>query len=151
MYGRILVPVDGSEASGLGLREAIKLSGPDTRLRLLHVVDVFVPAVGAAGEGYYDGGLVEALHAEGKEILRQGEALVKEHGLTVETELLENAGSWTAKVIIKDAEAWHADLIVLGTHGRRGLKRLVMGSDAEEVLRLTPVPVLLVRASATAE
>jgi nucleotide-binding universal stress UspA family protein len=46
---------------------------------------------------------------------------------------------------VEEANDWGADLIVLGTHGRRGAKRLVMGSDAEEIVRTTPVPVLLVR------
>ena len=48
-------------------------------------------------------------------------------------------------VIAKYAEQWPADLIVLGTHGRRGIRRLVMGSDAEYVVRTARVPVLLVR------
>ncbi len=151
MYGRILVPVDGSEASTLGLREAIKLSTGETRIRLLHVVEDFITTGGVAGEGYYAGNVLETLRTEGAKILRRGEALAAEHGLTAETELVENVGRWTAKIIVDDAETWGADLIVMGTHGRRGLKRLVMGSDAEEVLRLTPVPVLLVRAPATAD
>jgi nucleotide-binding universal stress UspA family protein len=50
-----------------------------------------------------------------------------------------------ADEIVKQAKEWLADLIVMGTHGRRGLERLAMGSDAELVLRLSPVPVLLVR------
>ncbi|MGE0665798.1 MAG: universal stress protein [Sphingomonadales bacterium] len=146
MYDRILVPIDGSEASSLGLREAIKLCSRDTRVRLLHVVEGFIPIGGVAGEGYYNGNILEAVREDGAAILREGEALVKKHGLMVETELVENVGRWTASMIVKDARTWGADLIVLGTHGRRGLKRLVMGSDAEEVIRQTPVPVLLVRA-----
>jgi nucleotide-binding universal stress UspA family protein len=88
---------------------------------------------------------------ERQEILRRCEILVKEHGLTAETELVENVAGGTANIIVKDAETWCADLIVLGTHGRRGLKRLAMVSDAEEVVRPTPVPVLLVRTPAAAE
>jgi nucleotide-binding universal stress UspA family protein len=48
-------------------------------------------------------------------------------------------------LIVAEATKCHADLIVMGTHGRRGLRRLALGSDAEEVVRLAPVPVLLVR------
>jgi len=146
MYARILVPVDGSDASSLGLREALKLSNGETRLRLLHVVEGFIPTGGVAGEGYYTGNVLETLRLDGQEVLRKAEASLKEHGLAVETELVENVGGGPARIIVKDAETWGADLIVLGTHGRRGLKRLVMGSDAEEVIRMTPVPVLLVRA-----
>jgi nucleotide-binding universal stress UspA family protein len=53
-------------------------------------------------------------------------------------------------VIAEYAEMWPADLIVIGTHGRRGIRRLVMGSDAEYVVRTTPVPVLLVRGTKAA-
>ena len=146
MYARILVPVDGSDASRVGLREAIKLSNAETRLRLLHVVEGLIPTGGVAGEGYYAGNVLESLRMAGQEILRKAEASLKEHGLAVETELVDNLVGGPARIIVKDAETWGADLIVLGTHGRRGLKRLVMGSDAEEVIRMTPVPVLLVRA-----
>jgi nucleotide-binding universal stress UspA family protein len=53
-----------------------------------------------------------------------------------------------ADVIVENAKKWRADLIVMGTHGRRGITRVVMGSDAEGVVRNTPVPVLLIRAQA---
>ncbi|MGA7537737.1 MAG: universal stress protein [Steroidobacteraceae bacterium] len=49
--------------------------------------------------------------------------------------------------IVQRAREWPADLIVCGTHGRRGVRRLLLGSDAEYILRHTPVPILLVRAS----
>ena len=51
-----------------------------------------------------------------------------------------------ASVILRDAKKWRADLIVMGTHGRRRIRRVVLGSDAEHVVRESPVPVLLVRA-----
>jgi nucleotide-binding universal stress UspA family protein len=51
--------------------------------------------------------------------------------------------------VIEQAKLWNADLIVLGTHGRRGVKRLMLGSDAEQIIRMAPVPVLLVRGSQT--
>jgi nucleotide-binding universal stress UspA family protein len=70
---------------------------------------------------------------------------VRKHGIEVEPVLLETVGRRVADLIIKQAKKWRADVIVLGTHGRRGLSRLVMGSDAEVVLRETPIPVLLVR------
>jgi nucleotide-binding universal stress UspA family protein len=60
--------------------------------------------------------------------------------------LLETLGHRVAELIIKQAKKWRADVIVLGTHGRRGLARVLMGSDAEIVVRESPVPVLLVRA-----
>ena len=62
--------------------------------------------------------------------------------------MIESFGGRAAEFIVAQAKKWGADLIVLGTHGRRGVKRLVMGSDAEQVVRTSPVPVLLVRAKA---
>jgi nucleotide-binding universal stress UspA family protein len=70
---------------------------------------------------------------------------VQASGLESESVILETAGGRAADAIVAEAKAWGADLIVLGTHGRRGARRLVMGSDAEEIVRTTPVPVLLVR------
>jgi nucleotide-binding universal stress UspA family protein len=64
------------------------------------------------------------------------------------TVLVETLAGPAADAIVAEAKKWKADLIVMGTHGRRGVRRLVMGSDAEQVLRETPVPVLLVRARA---
>jgi nucleotide-binding universal stress UspA family protein len=63
----------------------------------------------------------------------------------VETELFETMGGRASDCIVAAAKQWGADLIVMGTHGRRGMSRLSMGSDAELVVRSTPVPVLLVR------
>ena len=58
--------------------------------------------------------------------------------------MIESLGLRVADRITADAKRWRADLIVIGTHGRRGMQRLLMGSDAEMVVRNTTVPVLLV-------
>ena len=65
-------------------------------------------------------------------------------GLKASTVLAENTGGRVADALIAEAKRWHADLIVMGTHGRRGVKRALLGSDAELVIRYSPVPVLLV-------
>jgi nucleotide-binding universal stress UspA family protein len=65
------------------------------------------------------------------------------------TVLLECFARRTSDVVIEQATSWPADLIVLGTHGRRGIGRVMMGSDAEDIVRSAPVPVLLVRAVGT--
>ena len=72
-------------------------------------------------------------------------ATCKRSGVTVETVLHHSFPGRVCDVIVKEATDWKADLIVIGTHGRRGAGRLLLGSDAEQVLRLAPVPVLLVR------
>ena len=81
---------------------------------------------------------IRASRAGGKKLLARAEAKVRKRGIEVDTVLLETVGRRVADLIIKQAKKWRADLIVLGTHGRRGLSRVVMGSDAELVLRETP-------------
>ena len=148
MFRRILVPIDGSTTSNRGLEEAIGLaSDQKAKICLLHVVDEL--AVGADGMMYmppsYIDEFIRALRAGGKKLLTRAEAKVRKQGIEVEVVLLETVGRRVADLIIKQAKKWRADVIVLGTHGRRGLSRVVMGSDAELVVRETPVPVLLVR------
>jgi nucleotide-binding universal stress UspA family protein len=65
--------------------------------------------------------------------------------VTCETQLVEVLGNAAANTIVDDARRSGVDLIVMGTHGRRGIRRLALGSDAEIVLRYSPVPILLVR------
>ena len=152
MYKRILVSVDGSEASARGLREAIRLTKDQgATLRLVHVVDELVISGGLGGAVAYDGGLVGQLRASGKQVLESADALVQTQGLAAESALLEHLGGPAARLIVQEADTWGADLIVVGTHGRRGFSRMVLGSDAEEVVRTSPVPVLLVRSDTRAE
>jgi len=81
----------------------------------------------------------------GKKILEKAAAVVQQAGVPYEQKLVTGLGERPADLIVAEAKASGADLIALGTHGRRGLKRLALGSDAELVVRLSPVPVLLVR------
>jgi nucleotide-binding universal stress UspA family protein len=146
MYQKILVPVDGSATSDLGLNEATKLAKlTGARVRLLHVVDVLSLAI--AGEGMVGsaGDVLAAVRESGQGILQRAEASVQAAALGVDTVLLDNTAGRVAEIVADEAASWGADLIVLGTHGRRGVGRLILGSDAEQVLRLAPVPVLLVR------
>ncbi len=146
MYRKILVPIDGSPASNLGLDEAIRLAKDQgAKLRLFHLVDEFVAVSGPDSATVYSGDLIEALRQDGKRIIEKAEVLARAKGLTPESVMLESFGGRAADSIVQQAKKWGADLIVLGTHGRRGVKRLVMGSDAEQVVRTAPVPVLLVR------
>jgi nucleotide-binding universal stress UspA family protein len=155
MFRRILVPIDGSPTSARGLDEAIGLARDQkAKICLLHVVDELV-VTGVADMGYvppnYIDDFIKAARAGGKKLLARAEAKVRKRGIAVETVLLETLGGRVADLIIKQAKKWRADLIVLGTHGRRGLARVVMGSDAELVLRETPLPVLLVRSPQRAQ
>ena len=149
MFKRILVPVDGSPTSGLGLDEAISLA-KDQRaaLCLLHIVDERVLTQNLEGGAAGIDQLLDSLHAGGKQILARAVAKARERRVRVKAVLVENILRSVADVIVEQAKKWRADLIVIGTHGRRGVSRLVMGSDAEGVVRTTPVPVLLVRSKA---
>jgi nucleotide-binding universal stress UspA family protein len=150
MYSKILVPVDGSGPSSLGLAEAIKLAKmAGARLRLVHVVNEYVITdANYLPSSAYDS-IVASLREAGAKALERAAATARGQGLEPETALLETIGGRVADLIIEDARQWHADLIVMGTHGRRGLRRLALGSDAEVVLRMSPVPVLFVRGQQT--
>lgn len=145
MYERILVPVDGSEASMLGLNEAVKLAKSlGGQLRLAHVVNEFVMnySPGAVLSGI---DVVESIRNDGKNILQRAEAYARQQGAETQCVLLETIGRPAADAILAYAREWPADLIVMGTHGRRGLRRFALGSDAEDVVRRASSPVLLVR------
>ena len=126
MYKRVLVPVDGSAISDHALDEAIKLiKGFPVELKIVligrdeetsrQIIEVALDRVENAG-----------LHSES--------------GLLVKLESEE-----IADVILQEARDWAADLIVMGTHGRRGMAHMFLGSVAEGVIRASPVPVLVVR------
>lgn len=147
MYQKILVPIDGSEAAELGLQEAIALAkNQAAKIRLLHVVNELIMTL---PEAYVDfDRVIDALRRNGKTILANGEATVRSAGVQVDTMLVEGMGNAAGDQIIQHAKEWGAELIVCGTHGRRGIRRIVLGSDAEHIVRYTPVPILLVRSGA---
>ena len=90
--------------------------------------------------------LLEDLRANGRKVLAAAEATAAKAGVTAKTVLVETKGGSIADAILSQARKLKSSVIVMGTHGRRGLRRVVMGSDAEAVLREARVPVLLVRA-----
>ena len=147
MYERILVPVDGSATSAAGLTEAIKLAKlTGAQMRLLHVVDDMPLAMTAQGYGVMTADLLTLLREAGQQVLQAARERVAATGIAVDTVIFDSLAGRVADRVAEQATAWKADLIVLGTHGRRGVGRMLLGSDAEQVLRTSPVPVLLVRA-----
>jgi nucleotide-binding universal stress UspA family protein len=149
MYARILVPIDGSTLSERGLDEACAIAAKlGSAVRLIHVVDDASLVMNAAGLASNVGELLMSLASAGELILDAGRRRSKKHNLFVETVLRHCTAGRVADVIVQEATQWPAELIVIGTHGRRGVGRLLLGSDAEQVLRSAPVPVLLVRAGA---
>lgn len=145
MYTSLLVPVDGSPTAESGLREALQLcAGTPATLHLLFVVDQYPTLLDPASAAAY-AEVQEDLRRYGREVLERAAAQVRAAGLSVTETEREVFGGRVADVIVEEAVRVGGDLIVMGTHGRRGLSRLTLGSDAELVLRHAPVPVLLVR------
>lgn len=146
-YKKILVPVDGSASSNLGLREAARLAAEQhATLHLVHVVDEHFVMTAGLEMATYPEDLFANLRKAGRDILRKAEAVAKKLGLPVRTVLLESLSGPVADLIVREAKRARANVIVIGTHGRRGVRRLLLGSDAEGIVRTSPVPVLIVRA-----
>lgn len=145
MYQHILVPVDGSDTSLKGLTEAIRLAKmTGGQIRLLHMVDTLSVAT-SLGAYAVSTDVMEQLRTEGEQLLQRARLQALAEGVVTDAVLEDNVQGRLSDWVVEQALAWPADLVVLGTHGRRGVGRLLLGSDAEQVLRISPVPVLLVR------
>jgi nucleotide-binding universal stress UspA family protein len=145
MFKRILVAVDASQTGERALQTAIGLATESqARLRIVHAVDVANVNLGAEFPAQPE--VAEGIVKAGQEILDRAEASAAAAGLASETNLvrIDTLNLRIPEAIAHDAEAWPADLIVIGTHGRRGLSRLFLGSVAEGVARVATKPVLLV-------
>jgi len=146
MFKRIVVAVDASETGERALQTAIALAADwQARLRIVHAVDVSNVNLDAGQLNYT--AMSENLTQNGRDLLRNSEMKAAAAGLEVETELIviDTLNRRIPEAIAEDAEAWLADLIIIGTHGRRGLSRLFLGSVAEGVVRVATKPVLLIR------
>ena len=147
MYKRIAVAVDGSDTSTAALNEAVKLSKVMNSTLLLLYVCEEIPVVwnmeGMTAFPLED--VTQALIESGKQLLQKNKARVAESGIDAETRLVENYSGRVGAVISKEAEQWLADLLVVGTHGRKGINHLLMGSVAEGIVRICPSPIMLVR------
>jgi nucleotide-binding universal stress UspA family protein len=147
LYKKILLAIDGSDISNLALHEALKLAiNQNALLRLVNVVDE--GTIYHGGPGFDYNLLISALRAEGQAILDHASDIIKnETSLPFETCLLELKPfqGRIAEMIVEEAKDWSADLLVIGTHGRRGFSHLFLGSVAEQIIRLATIPVLLIR------
>jgi nucleotide-binding universal stress UspA family protein len=144
MFRRILVPVDGSKTAAAGLRAGIALARKHkARLRLVHLAHVVLAPPVPGGFAVAD--LYELIQQAGRKVLAKAQGECRRRGVPCETRMVVGVGERAAAVIVRDAAKWRADLIVMGTHGRRGIRRLALGSDAEQVARAARVPVLLVK------
>jgi nucleotide-binding universal stress UspA family protein len=146
MYQRIIVPIDGSETSNRAMAEAFRIAKESGgRVRLVHVVEEMAYLTGYDQFGGYGGELLKIMRETGTNILAKGVAAAQAEGVAAEQALFDNLGERLAEVVAEEAHRWGADLIVVGTHGRRGVGRMLMGSGAEHIVRMAPVPVLVIR------
>ena len=145
MYQRIFVPVDDSATSRYALGEALRLAKlTQATVRLVHVVDL--AQFGWGGTEFLDAAdLQKTIKTAGEKVLQTAVSAAEEAGVPSENGLLESLGDKIAEVLVTDAEAFHADLVVMGTHGFSGLMHLLMGSVAEGIVKKSTMPVLLVR------
>lgn len=148
MYKRILVAVDGSATSNKAITAALEMasySGGKSVLRLLHVVDEIAYFTGLdpyAGQSY---SVISVMREAGAKILTDALAIVQSAGVQADTVLVDRLGAHLAETVAGQATEWNASLIVVGTHGRKGIGRLLMGSGAEQIIRLSTCPVLVIR------
>jgi nucleotide-binding universal stress UspA family protein len=144
MYRRILVAVDGSHTSEIALHEAVNLAKEmEGQLLIVHAVDDGV-LIGSeyANPAEIWSSMVEA----GRKILDKAHAAASRAGVKADVKLIEieGLGRRVPEAIAEEADAWPADIIVVGTHGRHGLSRVFMGSVAEGIARVSTKPVLLI-------
>lgn len=148
MYKHILVAVNESSASKRALLEAIKLAGAQkAQLRLLNVLD---QSLGNYGEyGWASSAKTQQeldLAAQtAVDILEEAAQLCREAGVEAQTEMPHIVNASVVDKILEEAKRWPADLIVMGTHGRTGVQRLLLGSVAMGVVQGASVPVMLIR------
>lgn len=146
MYKRIMAAIDGSTTSERAFREAVALAKKSGgALRIVHVVDlagaIYPEYIGPSSD------IWAPLLEHGRTLLSDAQRAAADNGVVAEISQLENStpGNRVAQLIVQEADAWPADLIVAGTHGRRGPSRLFLGSVAEQIARISTKPLLLIR------
>lgn len=147
MYKRILVPIDGSATAEVGLKEAIRMAQlTQASMRMIHVVDELSFALTVDAYSYRAGELLDLTRKNGAKLLETAVNAARAAGVEADSVLYENLDRTVHQRVLDEADDWKAELIVMGTHGRRGVRRAVLGSSAEAIMRGAAVPVLLVRA-----
>jgi nucleotide-binding universal stress UspA family protein len=146
MFRAILVPIDGSQTASQALDEAIRFAKDQgATMRIVHVADTVTLS--------YDMEFVDiaeirrSLRNAGEELLEKALGKAQAAGIEADIKLVEiqEPSQRIADAIVEETRNWTADLLVIGTHGRRGLDHFLLGSVAEAVTRIAPVPVLLIR------
>lgn len=145
MYTKIMVAVDGSVIAKAALNEAVQLA-KDVRAELLSIYVVEYPHIYISDLGYDPAPIAEALLNEGARVLEGAESVTKSQNIRSRSLLVNDRDTVksVAEVLHQSADDYEAGVVVLGTHGRGGFKRFLLGSVAEEFVRMSTRPILLV-------
>jgi nucleotide-binding universal stress UspA family protein len=144
MFKHILVPVDGSRTSQLAVGKATELAKAfDSSVTVIFVIDPY-PFTGVGTDfAYGQAEYLSAATAEANAAVHAAKESLVASGVKVDTSVIEAHTAWRG--IVEAGESLHADLIVMGSHGRSGFEKLVLGSVAQAVLSHTKLPVLVTR------
>ena len=147
MFKRIVIPVDGSETANKALTVALQMARDSGgSVRIVHVIEGTNYSSSAMQTEGFAGGAMDSIRIAAQKILDEALALAQPFGVAVDTKLFDTFDGRLADAVGNAATDWQADLIVVGTHGRRGIGRMLMGSGAEQIMRQAPIPVLVIRA-----
>lgn len=144
-YQHILVPVDGSDISFSAVRHAAKIAKAfGSKLSLISLIaeDPFTEA-----DFYYSSTIMKEYfaqaHVNAKNALKEATAIASSEGIEADSRIV--TGLVNAEHIAETAEETQADLIVMGSHGRKGFQKMILGSFAQDVLGASRIPVLIVK------
>lgn len=145
MFKRILIAVDGSPTSTKALVAALQLAKDSGGVaRVVYALD----ELAYIGGYEYSAEVLKSARQQAQVALTDALAVARSAGVGADSLLADQPGQRLGETIAAAARDWEADLVVVGTHGRRGLGRVVLGSGAEQIIRLTQVPVLVIRGEA---
>ncbi|UXH76424.1 universal stress protein [Roseateles amylovorans] len=149
MFRKVLVAYDGSDPAKAALTEALRLvRGQPSELEVVHVLFDLPLNVAFSNAALVESS-IQAQHDAAQRLLDEAIAQARAADVVPSTAILDDPGRRVAEVIVSHAVKVHAGLVVVGSHGRRGMSRALLGSDAELVARLAPMPVLIVKAPPT--
>lgn len=142
MFKRILIPVDGSATSSKALSTALQMAkASGGAAQVVYALD----ELAYIGGYEYSAELLAGARKEARKVLDDAMAMARAAGVAAEELLADKPGQRLGDAIAAAAKDWRADLVVVGTHGRRGIGRVLMGSGAEQIIRQAPAPVLVIR------
>ncbi|UYQ70847.1 universal stress protein [Pelagibacterium flavum] len=144
MYKHIFIATDGSEMASRGLNHGLKLAASiGAKVTIVSVTDIWASGALAEADANAIASYEEAMGQAIKEILSEAGRRAEAEGVQYETLHIPNR--YAADAIVETAQNLGADLIVMASHGRRGFRKMLLGSQTNEVLTTSTIPVLVVR------